>query len=90
MHDDLLPVEGGIEVRHDPDGPRVPIADPVGLGRRPVFASGAERALVELRRSRLLDQPPGRARTPPAIRSDGDEPPRERISAKIQRGRGTA
>jgi hypothetical protein len=90
VHDDLLPVEGRVEVRDDADGPLRLRADAVGLGRRAVLAPRAERTLVDLGFGRLVDQAPRRARTAAAVRGDRDEPPGERISPKIQRGRGTA
>jgi hypothetical protein len=87
---DLLPRERGVEVRDDAHEPVLGGSDAVRLGRCPVLAALAEGTLVELGLRRLLDQPPRGARTATAVRGDDDEPPGERISPKIQRGRGTA
>jgi hypothetical protein len=89
MDDDLLPVEGGIEIRDDPDRPGELAPDAEGLGRCAVLATLAERALVELGLGRLLDRSRGCAGTPAPIGGDRYEPPGERVSPKLQRGRGT-
>jgi hypothetical protein len=90
MHDDLLVVERRVEIREDPDRPPIGAADPVCLRRCPVFTAGAERAFVELRLGCLLDQAERSSRASAAVRGDRDEAPREWVSSKIQRGRGTA
>jgi hypothetical protein len=90
MDDDLLPVEGRIEVRDDADRPGELPANAEGLGGRSVLAPFAERALVELGLGRLLDRARRRAGTPAPVWGDGYEPPGERVSPKFQRGRGTA
>jgi hypothetical protein len=56
VDDDLLPVEGRIQVRDDPNGPAVLAVDPEVLGRRAVLSPYAERALVELGLGRLVDR----------------------------------
>ena len=48
VHDDLLPLERGVEVRHDAHRPLRRVADAKRLGRRAILAPCAERALVEL------------------------------------------
>jgi hypothetical protein len=53
MDDDLLPLERGIEIRDDTHLPRV--AETERLGRCPVLAARAERALLELFGCRRLD-----------------------------------
>jgi len=89
VDDDLLPLEGGIEVRHDANAP----AGGVGtsravrhgeaLRRRPVLPPFAERALVELRVGGRLDQSRGRARAPAAVRRNGDQAAGERIPPQV-------
>jgi hypothetical protein len=53
VDDDFLPLEGGVEVRHDANSPG--IADPKRLGRRSVLTAGAEGAALELVFRRGLD-----------------------------------
>jgi hypothetical protein len=72
MHDDLLPRERRIEVRHDANPPR--IADEQRLGRRAVLAAPAERALRELLLRRRIELGLRRSRTLRPRRSDGDAP----------------
>ena len=63
VHDDLLPVERRIEVRHDAHRPGcLCAADAVRLGRRAVLSARAERALVELRLGRRPRSAPRRRR----------------------------
>src|SRR2546429_3004846 len=84
VHDDLLPLEGGVEVRYDAYRPLCGVANAERLGWRSVLAPCAEGALVELRLGRLLDQTCRGARPAAPVRRDGDEPPRKRVSPKIQ------
>src|SRR5207244_10031613 len=95
VDDDLLPLEGGVEVRHHANEPGRDAADTKRLGRGAVLAPLAERALVELRLRRLVREARCLcAGPPPPIRRDNDETPGERVSPKIQspccrRARGT-
>jgi ribosomal protein L15E len=82
VHDDLLSCERRVEVRDDPHLPR--IADPERLGRRSVFASRAERALVELRLRRLVERGARCAGTATARGRDCNPPARQLVSSKIQ------
>jgi hypothetical protein len=75
VNDDLLPVEGWVAVRDDPDRPGERSADAEGLGRRAVLAAFAEGALVELGFGRLLDLSPLRAGAPPTVRGERYESP---------------
>jgi hypothetical protein len=78
MHDDLLTLEGWIEVRDDANLPAGRIrlaprrADRVRLGRSAVLAALAERALVELRLGRRLEPTELRAGTASARRREDD------------------
>jgi hypothetical protein len=58
VDDDLLPLERRVEVGHDAYAPRV--ADRERLRRRAVLASRAERAALELRLGRRVDERPAR------------------------------
>jgi hypothetical protein len=89
MDDDLLPLEGRIKVRDDPNDPGGLVADAEGLRRRAILSPCTERALGKLGVGLLFDLARARAGTPAPVRSDGYEPPRERVSPKMQRGRGT-
>ena len=80
MHDDLLPLESGIEVRNDTHLPR--LADPQRLWRCPVLAAGAERALLELLRGRRLELRARGARALRACRRNRDAPSRQRVDAR--------
>jgi hypothetical protein len=82
MHDDFLPLEGGIEVGDDADAPR--LADAQRLGRRAVLAACAERALLELRVRRRVELGLCRARPFRPRRCDRDAAARQRISSKIR------
>jgi hypothetical protein len=84
MDDDLLPLEGGIEVRYDAYRPFCSAADAERLGRGAVLAALAEGALVELGLGRFVDQTCSGTRPAAPVRRDGDEPPRERVSPKVQ------
>jgi hypothetical protein len=87
VHDDLLPLEGGVQVRHDAYRPRRDAADAERLRRSSVLAPFAEGALVELRFGRLSDQSRRGTRPAAPVRRHDDEPPRERVSPKIQNRR---
>ncbi len=76
VHDDLLPLERGVEVGEDADAPG--LAEPQRLGRRPLLPAGAERAA----RALVLDRPEG-ARPGRAPAGDGDEPARQRIAPQL-------
>jgi hypothetical protein len=72
VHDDLVPLEGGVEVRDDADAPR--IADRQRLRRRAVLAAGVEGAGLELFGSRRLQLRPAGAGSLRAAGRDDDEP----------------
>jgi hypothetical protein len=84
VDDDLLPLEGRVEVRHDADLPGV--AEPQRLRRRPVLTAAAEGTALELVRGRRPDlrQPGARPLAPPG--RDQDAPPGERILADLGQG----
>jgi hypothetical protein len=84
VDDDLLALEGGIEVRDDSDEPARVAADAKRLGWRSLLAPRAERAAGELRPVGLVREARLRARSPAPVRRDDDEPPGERISPEIQ------
>jgi hypothetical protein len=79
MDDDLLALERGVEVRHDPNAPRV--ADPQRLGRRAVLPTRAEGALLELRFRRRVELGLRGARPLRARGRDRDAPAGQRISS---------
>jgi hypothetical protein len=84
VHDDLLPLERGIEIRYDARRPFCGAADAERLRRSAVLPSFAERALVELCLGWFADQTCRGAGPATPVRRDGDEPPREWVSPKIQ------
>jgi len=84
VHDDFLPLEGGVEVRHDAYHPGCDVADAKRLGRCPVLAPLAEGTLVELGLGRRVREPSLRTGTSAPVRRDDDEAPGERVSPKIQ------
>jgi hypothetical protein len=79
VDDDLLPLERGVEVRHDADSPGV--ADPKRLRRRSIFPAGAKRAALELVLRCGLDLGQPRTRASAAPRRDQNAAPGERILA---------
>jgi hypothetical protein len=90
VDDDLLALEGWIEVGDDPYAParRVRLA-PLGrqckdLGWRAVLASLAEGAGLELFRSLRLDLAGRRARPAGPRRSEGDKASRERVDPQLR------
>jgi hypothetical protein len=72
VHDDLLPLEGGIEVRHDPYHPARDAADAKRLGRCSVLSPLAEGTFVELGLGRRVRESRLRAGPPPPVRGDDD------------------
>lgn len=85
---DLLPLDRGVEVRHHSHDPlRASLREAERLGRRPILASGAKRALVELLLLGLLDPgsvgPGSGSAGPPG--SDRDEATRDRVASQIGR-----
>ena len=88
VHDDLLPLERRIEVRHDAHVPAGrAVAEQQRLGRRPVLVAGAERAVLALvRRDRRGAGPPrasGRDRDPAAgrrVKAEVGHARRKRVS----------
>jgi hypothetical protein len=89
VDDDLLAFERRIEIRDDADAPawRIGAARTVGDGealrRRAILPALAERAFVELRLRRRLDQARGRAGTPAAVRRDRDQAAGEWIPPQV-------
>jgi hypothetical protein len=87
--DDLLPLEGRIEIRDDADLPAgsVGFAGTGGkgerLGRGSVFAAFVKRARVEFGVTRRLELELVRARPPCARRGNGDETPGDRVSSEV-------
>ena len=81
VHDDLLPLERGVEVRDDADPPG--IADRERLRRCAVLPAGAERARVELFLRRRLDVRPARAGPLRPAWRDHDLSTRERVLAEL-------
>ena len=81
VDDDLLPLERRVEVRHDADAPRVP--DRQRLGRRAVLAPGAERAALELRLGRRIDERPAGTGPLRASWCNDDLATRERVDAEL-------
>jgi hypothetical protein len=85
VDDDLLPVEGRIEIRDDADLPArtvgLSIRWPYGedLGRRAVLPPLTERAAVELFGTLLLDLSSLGARALRSRRRDDDRPSRDRV-----------
>ncbi|MGH3051729.1 MAG: hypothetical protein ACRDM8_02075 [Gaiellaceae bacterium] len=88
VHDDLLALEGGEEVRDDADlpagGVRIAwlLGDRERLRRCALFAALAEGAGVELLLSRRLEGGTLCARPLGPLGSDDDESARERVAAK--------
>ena len=83
VHDDLLPLERGVEVRDDADRParRVPtryVSGGVRSSRPAQNGHSSSSASVG-----VLDQPPRRAGPAAAVRGDDDEPPGERVSPTL-------
>jgi hypothetical protein len=66
----FLALEGGVEVRDNPDLPR--LAEPERLRRRAVLAPGVEGTALELLARRRLDAGAAAARAPRAARRDYD------------------
>jgi hypothetical protein len=82
VDDDLLALEGGVEVRDDADSPRV-VAEAQDLRRSAVLAAGAERTAFELLLGRWLDLRQPGAGTVPAARGEDDLPTREWVYVKL-------
>jgi hypothetical protein len=91
VDDDLLPLEGRVEVRDDADLPAGRISRPAGgrdcedLGRRSVLSALVEGAAVELVLRLGLELPPLRARSFCPRGRDDDCPPRDRVSPDLRR-----
>jgi hypothetical protein len=88
VDDDVLPFEGGIEVRDDtyPPPGRVglpPIGQRKRLGWRAIFSPLAERARLELCGRRLLEAGPGSAGPLGSSGGDDDLAAGERIDAQV-------
>ena len=81
VHDDLLPLERGVQVRDDANPPG--LADRERLRRCAVLAAGVERARVELLLRRRLHVGPARAGPLRPARRDHDLPTRERVLAEL-------
>jgi hypothetical protein len=73
VHDDLLPLERRVEVRHHAHRPLRGAADPKRLGWSAILAPFAKRAIVEFRLGWLLDQICRGARAAAPVRRDDDE-----------------
>jgi hypothetical protein len=91
VHDDLLALEGGIEVRDDADLParRVRRAARVrnreDLGRSAIFASVVERAAAELLARLRFQVASLGTRTPGPRRGDDDGPSGDRVAPDLGR-----
>ena len=88
VDDDLLPLEGGVEVWDDSDRPagrvgRALLGQGEGLRRRSVFAALVKRAALELLRGLRLDLRPRSPGSVGPARSDDDLAAGERVDAKI-------
>ena len=81
VHDDLLPLERGVQVRDDADPPR--LSDRERLRRCAVFPTGVERARVQLLPRRRLEVRPARARPLRPAWRDHDLSTRERVLARL-------
>jgi len=91
VDDHLLVLECGVQVRDNPDLPARTVGLAAGrrdredLGRRPVLAPFAERALFELLSGWRLESPSLRARSFRALGRDDDGPAGERVAPDFRR-----
>jgi hypothetical protein len=83
VDDDLLSLEGRVEIGNDADAPRV-VAEAQNLRRGAVLASAAERARLELLVRRWIDRRQPRARPAAAARRDYDSATRERVFSDVR------
>jgi hypothetical protein len=81
VHDDLLALKRGVQVRDDAYAPR--LADRERLGWRHVLAAGAERTVVELCLRRFLHERPTDTRPLGSTGCDHDLPTRQRVDAEL-------
>ncbi len=85
VYDHLLPLEGGIEVRHHAHLPVAVGRQPQRLGRSAILAPRAERAFVELTRVRRRLELRKRSRPPGAFGGDHHEAAGQRVAAQLGR-----
>ena len=83
VDDHLLTSHRRVEVRDDTDLPGAIGRQAQGLGRRPVFVSRADRALLELLCGRRRNLGAADAGPPRPLRRDGDDAPRERVAPEF-------
>src|SRR5207237_1473178 len=83
VDDDLLPLEGSVEVRNHADCPVALLGEAERLRRRALLVAGAEGALVELLLGRRRDRPAWGSRPPAAGGRDRHQPPRERVAPEL-------